>query len=73
MPVRRHDLHRTPGERDFVMAWVRVPDLTVQPSAQTYTHLGPDRVRFASGTYRSDLLLDEDGLVVAYPGMARRL
>jgi len=73
MPVLRHALHRTPGEREFVMAWVRVPDLTVQANAQTYTHLGPDRVRYASGTYRADLTLDADGLVVEYPGMANRL
>jgi hypothetical protein len=73
MPVLRHDLHRTPGEREFLMAWVRVPDLAVQPNAQTYTHLGPNRVRYASGTYRADLTLDPDGLVVEYPGLANRL
>ncbi|MFJ5994815.1 putative glycolipid-binding domain-containing protein [Streptomyces sp. NPDC092370] len=41
MPVLRHGLRRTPGERDFLMAWVSVPDLTVRPSRQTYTHLEP--------------------------------
>lgn len=73
MPVLRHGLHRTPGSRDFVMAWVSVPDLAVRPSRQTYTHLGQGRTRFASGGYRSDLVFDEEALVVDYPGMARRL
>jgi uncharacterized protein len=77
MPVLRHGLHRGPGEREFVMAWVAVPELTVEPSRQTYRHLARTgtggRVRFASGEYRSDLELDGDGFVVAYPGMARRL
>jgi len=77
MPVLRHGLHLGPGEREFLMAWVSVPDLTVRPSRQTYTHLGRTgrgaRVRFASGDYRSDLEFDGDGCVVEYPGMATRL
>jgi hypothetical protein len=73
MPVLRHGLHQAPGERDFTMAWVRVPALTVQPAAQTYTHLAPLRVRYASGTYRADLGYDAEGLVEDYPGMARRI
>lgn len=77
MPVLRHGLHLGPGEREFVMAWVSVPDLAVLPSQQTYTHLrrtGPGaRVRYAAGDYRSDVEFDADGLVLDYPGMARRL
>ncbi|MBC9724277.1 putative glycolipid-binding domain-containing protein [Streptomyces sp. TRM68367] len=73
MPVLRHGLHRAPGEREFLMAWVSVPDLTVRPSRQTYTHLGPGRVRYASGDFRSDLEFDEDGCVVDYPHLAMRL
>ncbi|MFB7930038.1 putative glycolipid-binding domain-containing protein [Streptomyces sp. NPDC056039] len=73
MPVLRHGLHQAPGEREFLMAWVSVPDLTVRPSRQTYTHLGPGRVRFASGDFRSDLEVDEEGYVVDYPSLAGRL
>ncbi|MEE4543162.1 putative glycolipid-binding domain-containing protein [Streptomyces sp. V4-01] len=73
MPVLRHGLHQGGSERTFLMAWVRVPDLTVLPSVQTYTHLAPRHVRYASGGYRADLVLDEDGLVVEYPGMAARV
>jgi hypothetical protein len=77
MPVLRHQLHRGPGEFDFLMAFVPVPDLSVRASRQHYTHLGRTaeggRVRYASGDFRSDLEFDEDGLVVVYPGIARRL
>ncbi|MFE9025428.1 putative glycolipid-binding domain-containing protein [Streptomyces iakyrus] len=73
MPVLRHGLHRTPGERELLMAWVSVPDLAVRPSRQTYTHLGPGRVRFTSGDFRSDLAFDEEGFVVDYPQLATRL
>ncbi|WP_244299331.1 putative glycolipid-binding domain-containing protein [Streptomyces viridochromogenes] len=40
---------------------------------QTYTHLGPGRVRFASGDFRGDLEFDEEGYVVDYPELATRL
>ncbi|MEU1935614.1 putative glycolipid-binding domain-containing protein [Streptomyces coeruleorubidus] len=55
------------------MAWVSVPDLAVRPSRQTYTHLAPGRVRYASGDFRSDLEMDEEGYVVEYPSLATRL
>ncbi|MHC0432807.1 putative glycolipid-binding domain-containing protein [Streptomyces sp. O3] len=81
MPVLRHDLHHipaaAPGTHTFLMVWISVPDLTVRPSRQTYTHLGPapegTRVRYASGDFHSDLEFDGDGLVVSYPGLAYRL
>ncbi|MCK8432854.1 putative glycolipid-binding domain-containing protein [Streptomyces sp. D2-8] len=73
MPVLRHGLHQTPGEREFLMAWVAVPSLTVRPSRQTYTHLGPGRVRYSSGDFRSDLEFDDEGYVVDYPRLATRL
>jgi hypothetical protein len=73
MPVLRHGLHRAAGEQEFLMAWVSVPALTVRPSRQTYTHLGPGRVRFTSGDFSSDLEFDTDGCVLHYPGLATRL
>ncbi|WP_082345860.1 putative glycolipid-binding domain-containing protein [Kitasatospora sp. MY 5-36] len=77
-PVLRHGLHLGPGEHHFLMAWIRVPELVVVPSRQTYTHLrrhedGRATVRYASGDYRADLLLDADGLVAEYPGLAHRI
>ncbi|MFI8214935.1 putative glycolipid-binding domain-containing protein [Streptomyces sp. NPDC085932] len=73
LPVLRHGLHRGAGELELLMAWVSVPDLSVRPSRQTYTHLAPGRVRYASGDFRSDLEFDEEGFVVGYPSLARRL
>ncbi|QOV34100.1 putative glycolipid-binding domain-containing protein [Streptomyces ferrugineus] len=73
MPVRRHGLHLAPGEREFLMAWVSVPDLAVVASRQTYTHLGVGRIRFVSGDFRADIECDDDGFVVDYPGLATRL
>jgi uncharacterized protein len=80
MPVLRHDLHRRPGEVDFLMAWVSVPDLAVHPSVQRYEHVsvaadGGSVVRYV-GEHRDfvgELELDRDGFVVFYPELARRV
>jgi uncharacterized protein len=82
MPVLRHDLHRRAGRVDFVMAWISVPDLRVHASHQRYEHLDAAgdgaTVRYASvedgrETFTADLELDRDGLVLHYPGLARRV
>ena len=58
---------------DFVMAWVSLPDLKVHRSGQRYEHLAPGRVRFSDDDgFTADLELDENGLILVYPGLARR-
>jgi hypothetical protein len=75
MPVLRHDLLRDTASVDLLMAWVSVPDLTVHPSRQGYTGLGQGVVRFDSldGSFTAEITFDEDGLVLDYPGIGRRL
>jgi uncharacterized protein len=79
MPVRRHNLHREPGEVDFLMAWVSVPALSVHPSKQRYEHVRKDDrgsvVRYVGEhrDYVGELELDQDGLVVVYPELACRV
>jgi hypothetical protein len=81
MPIRRHNLHEGPGEREFTMAFVSVPELAVQASRQRYEHVraGGDGavVRFHDlglfEGFTADLELDPDGLVRVYPGLARRV
>ena len=83
MPVLRHDLvaRARRGQDhgvDLVMAWVAVPDLTVEVSRQRYTPLGPApdggaMIGFASGDFETTIEFDRDGLVRDYPGLASRL
>jgi uncharacterized protein len=73
MPIRRHRLHEQPGTVDFAVAWVSLPDLKVHRSEQRYEHLEPGLVRFSSDGFVADLQLDAEGLVVNYPGLARRV
>lgn len=74
MPIRRSGLHRTPGTREFLMAWVSIPDLTVTPSRQTYGHVRPGVVSFVSeGGFTAEVEVDGDGYVTRYPSVAERV
>ncbi len=81
MPVLRHGIHNAGHAEDFLMVWISVPDLSLHPSPQRYTHVGSEHgirtVRFeAAGDgedFTADLQFDSDGFVVDYPGIATRL
>ncbi len=77
MPIKRLGLDAHGGGKDFVMAWVSVPDLRLIRSEQHYEHVtaepGRSIVRYV-GRHRGfvgELILDRDGFVVSYPEMAR--
>jgi uncharacterized protein len=73
LPVIRDGLLVTGPSRDYVMRWVDVPSLEVTLVEQRYEPL-PDRVvRYSSGTFAADIQFDADGIVVDYPGLARRV
>lgn len=78
MPVLRHDLHRTAGDATFLIAFIEVPSLRVVASRQRYTHRrrtadGLAVIRYASGSFRSDVSFDRDGFVIDYPHLGHRV
>ena len=73
LPVLRDRLHEGGETREYVMAWVAVPELTVSRSRQRYVPLERGRVRFRSGSFSADLQFDRDGFVVTYPGLAEKV
>ncbi len=79
MPVLRHGLLHGGGPVDLVMAWISVPDLSIITSRQRYTFVRTDElvsvVRYESESrdFTADIVFDEDGLVVEYPGIGHRL
>jgi hypothetical protein len=79
MPVLRSGLLWGGGPVELVVAWVSVPDLGVQPDGQRYMFLRGGRdssvIRFEATdtTFASDITVDRDGVVIDYPGIARRL
>jgi hypothetical protein len=77
LPIRRLGLLDVPvGEsREVVAAWVRFPQLTVEPLPQRYTRTAARRFRYESGggAFQAELEVDDAGLVVSYPPFWRRV
>ena len=81
LPIRRLTLQ--PGSvATLNMAYIAIPQMQVKVTEQRYTCLDVTptggRYRFESlkdGTslFTAELLVDEDGLVLAYPGLFRRV
>ena len=75
MPILRYGLLHGGGPVELTMAWVAVPALAVEADGQRYRHLESMVVRFEAvdGSFAADITVDDDGVVVDYPGIARRL
>jgi hypothetical protein len=57
-----------------IVAWVKFPDLMVQPLSERYTRLANDKYRYQSNTgFAADITVDELGLVITYPGAWERI
>ena len=74
-PIRREPM--AVGERrQFRMAWIFAPDLTVHPQPQAYTRLADRLYLFENldgSGFRAELPVDEDGIVLNYPDLFRRV
>jgi uncharacterized protein len=65
LPIRR--LALSSGERETVRAaWVRFPELTVEPLDQAYERLADDRYRYTAGSFEAELIVDGEGIVGRY-------
>jgi hypothetical protein len=80
MPVLRHGMLAGGPAREFLMAWVALPALSVVPSRQRYVPLdelpeGGRLIRYESvdGNFVAEISFDSDGLVIDYPKLGRRL
>jgi len=65
LPVRRLRLGFA-AKHTIQAALVRFPDLSVHKVPQTYTRLDEFTYRYASGTFETELVVDDDGLVIQY-------
>lgn len=74
-PIRREPM--AVGERrQFRMAWISAPELTVRPQAQAYTRLADRLYLFENldgSGFRAELPTDDDGIVLDYPDLFRRV
>ena len=69
LPIRRLSL-AIGQAADVTAAWVRFPELTVEPLSQRYIRLGERKYRYESrgGAFTAKLEVDDAGLVVRYEG-----
>jgi len=75
LPVRRLGLHREDARHDLRVVFVALPSLEVCRVSQTYrtVSLGePAVISVSSDSFEVELTVDVDGLVLEYPGLARR-
>jgi uncharacterized protein len=76
LPIRRLGLHREAGTVEVPVVFVSLPDLAVSTAVQEYrtVRLGdPARVGFTWEDVSAELVVDADGFVVSYPGLAALL
>ena len=73
LPIRRLSLQVGSSE-SVIAAWVKFPELTIQPLSQRYTRLAKDRYRYESNTgFSAEIAVDDLGLVTTYPGGWERI
>jgi uncharacterized protein len=71
--IRRLNLQIGSSE-SIIAAWVKFPDLTVQPLSQRYTRVSSNSYRYATNTgFSAEIVVDDLGLVTRYPGAWTRL
>lgn len=68
LPIRRLSLP-VGGTESITAAWVKFPDLAIQPLRQRYTRLTKKSYRYESNTgFSVEIVVDDLGLVTSYPG-----
>jgi hypothetical protein len=75
LPIRRLGLAVGEKSGTITAAWVRFPELTVEPLPQEYERLAERRYQYSSrgGAFAAELGVDEDDLVIDYEGIWRRV
>jgi hypothetical protein len=75
LPIRRLGLEVGQSSGEFTAAWVRFPELMLEPLLQEYRRLSEREYLYMSrgGAFQAKLLVDDHGLVVDYEGFWQRV
>jgi uncharacterized protein len=75
LPIKRLKLAIGQTSGEFIAAWVRFPDLTLQPLPQEYVRLADRQYQYSSrsGAFIAKLLVDDHDLVLDYEGYWQRV
>ena len=74
LPIRRLG-DALQARHEITVAYITLPEASVQPSRQACTRIGASRYRFdsLSNPFQAAIDTDADGLVLHYPGLFRRV
>jgi uncharacterized protein len=73
LAIRRLNL-QVGNSESIIAAWVKFPELTVQPLSQRYTRVTQNIYRYESNTgFSAEIVVDDLGLVTTYPGGWERI
>ena len=68
LPIRRLNM-QVGQSHSVIAAWVKLPELAIQPLSQRYTRLSNNTYRYESSTnFLAEIAVDDLGLVTTYPG-----
>jgi len=74
LPIRRVGVHHTTETVTLPVVYVYLPDLTVSAAEITYTGSGDSRgIRLRSPVAETTVVVDAEGFVIDYPGLAERI
>lgn len=73
LPAVRDGLFERGPPRDYVMCFVRHPEIVKERSRQRYTPLGDHIIHYSSGGFEADIEFDEEGFVTLYHGYLERI
>ena len=67
LPIRRLDLGIGKNE-SVTAAWIKFPEIELQPLSQRYTRTAENIYHYESNTgFSAEIMVDDLGLVTAYP------
>jgi hypothetical protein len=74
LPIRRLGLEVGERSGPVTAAWVRLPELRIEPLSQEYERLAERRYRYSSrgGAFTAELEVDDESVVIDYEGIWRR-
>jgi hypothetical protein len=76
LPIRRTGLHQRAEAVSLPVVYVYLPDLTVEAATISYNSPGPaagDGIKLKSPVADTTVVVDNDGFIVDYPGLAERI
>lgn len=73
LPIRRAGLHHTTETVVLPVVYVYLPDLTITAVDITYRGLGGGAIELRSPVAETTVVVDDEGFIVDYPGLAERI